>query len=494
LSKHSQRRRLTLLVALVIGAAAAALAASAGGSSAARNGMAPGARNAALYHKIGSPLANANGTVAFGCQLTNYQADGIICYGPDQMRAAYGVQPLLDRHLDGSGQTIVIIDAYGSDTLAADVANFDGVWGLPAPDLQVVAPFGIAPTDPDNAAGWSGETSLDVEWAHAIAPGAKILLVVARSNEDSDILAATQWVYDHNAGDVVSQSYGEAEQCMDPALLDQQHRLFRQMTRRGITLLASSGDAGAGQYTCDGSGYFKAVSTPASDPYVTGVGGTMLFADGVSGEYQGETTWNESETFGDAVAGGGGLSVVYSRPDYQAAVLDGRDLSGRNDRGGDHGHHGQQMRGVPDISYNAGVFTGVIVAWDGSFWLFGGTSAGSPQWAGLVAIADQLGRGRVGDINPALYQVGTLGHVSSLFFHDIADGSSNSIPDVGVPGAPIDGYSATRGYDLATGLGTPIASRLVPWLAVHADRSGDDHGSQQGGNGWNGRRGHKHDH
>src|SRR4029077_16670085 len=129
-----------------------------------------------------------------------------------------------------------------------------------------------------NAFGWKAETTLDVEWAHAIAPGATIDLVVAKSNDDADILSATQYVASHDLGDVVSQSYGEAEQCMDPGVFARQHRVFDQLTRQGITLLASSGDQGAALPSCDGSSYIKATSTPATDPNVTAVGATKLVA------------------------------------------------------------------------------------------------------------------------------------------------------------------------------------------------------------------------
>jgi subtilase family serine protease len=476
-------RRWLLVVALAVFVAAMlAVSGTSGRSAAARAGIKTPASGAAVLHKrLGQPLANANGTVQFGCQLTT----PAFCYGPDQIRAAYGIQPLLDRRLDGRGRTIAIIDAFGSPTIADDLAAFNDLWGLPAADLKVVTPFGVAPTDPDNATGWAIETSLDVQWAHVVAPGAKILLVVSRSDDDSDILDATQWVLDHNAGDVLSQSYGEAEQCLDPAVADRQHKLFKRLNQRDITLIASSADQGSAQFTCDGNAYFKAVSSPASDPYVTGIGGTELTADGVTGAYQSETTWNESDVFEDAVAGGGGLSVVYSRPSYQTGFV--RD----------------RMRGVPDVSYNAGVYTGVIVVAGGEYWLIGGTSAGSPQWAGLVAIADQLGHGRVGSINKPLYTIGRLGKVSSQFLRDIADHSTNAIPDLSqfpdvtpLPGTPVSGYTAEKGYDLATGLGTPIANTLVPWLAAHADRGdeGNGWGSKSQGYPHDGRyHGHKHD-
>lgn len=464
---HRRRWWTAALVLAAASAAIAALAASTGGARLAQQHvMTPAAGPVSLYKAIGQPLASANGNIAFSCQTASYPG---ICYGPSQIRAAYGIQPLLDRGLTGAGRTIVIIDAFGSPTIQSDLRAFDKVWRLPAPNFQVVAPFGVASTDPDDAAGWAGETSLDVEWSHAVAPGANILLVVAKSDSDSDILNATQWVSSHNAGDVLSQSYGEAELCMDPSLLAQQDQLFAKMSKQGITLFASSGDTGAAQYSCDGSSYSDpAVSTPASDPYVTGVGGTTLIANGTTGRYQSESAWNETALLGGPSASGGGVSAVYSSPSYQGLV--------------EH----NPMRTVPDVSYNAAVGAGVIVAWsyEGSqYWVFGGTSAGSPQWAGITAITDQLEHGRVGQINQALYS--TRG--SSQFFHDITTGDNN----VGVGSS----YTAGRGYDLVTGLGTPIASSLVPYLAVRGLLSDNDFGSKGSSHGgFNGRQGHKHDH
>jgi subtilase family serine protease len=445
------KRTVVLGVLAAAIAAAAAFAASSSWSSthvsAAR--MLPDTmRTPHVAYKI-SEVAHPTGTVRFGCQLTVPAG----CYGPDQMRQAYGVQTLLDTGHDGTGRTIVIIDAYGSPTLQSDLDEFDSVWGLPATTPTVVAPYGVDPTDPDNAAGWAQETSLDVQWAHAIAPGATIELVVAASNNDSDILDATQYAIDHNLGDVVSQSFGEGEQCMASSDLQRQHQLFAQGVRKGITFFASSGDQGAGQPDCNNDGgYFKSVSTPASDVNVTGVGGTDLNADGVSGNYISESTWNESALFDDAVAGGGGVSVLYGRPIYQA-------LAAPRSR----------MREVPDVSYNAAVYQGVIVVYDGAFYRFGGTSAGSPQWSAILAIVDQMAHHRVGNINPALYLLGS-NPITGKIFHDVADGSTNTVPDG--KGGTIQGYAATRGYDMATGLGAPNIGVLAPVLAANAPAAG----------------------
>ena len=155
--------------------------------------------------------------------------------------------------------------------------------GLPEHDLQVVAPDGVPAFDinDDNQVGWSAEISLDVQWAHAVAPGATILLVEAKSNEDTDILSATKYAVDHNLGDVISQSFGENESCVDPNLLKAQHAVFQAANAKGITLIASAGDSGAAELNCDGTNYLQAASSPASDPLVLGVGGTQLHASPV---------------------------------------------------------------------------------------------------------------------------------------------------------------------------------------------------------------------
>ncbi|MCW2648900.1 MAG: hypothetical protein JWP07_5009 [Pseudonocardiales bacterium] len=377
----------------------------------------------------------------FSCQVTTPAG----CYAPAQIRAAYSVDKLTQ--LNGAGTTIAIVDAYQSPTAAHDLSLFSSMFELPTPNLQIVAPDGLTPFDQNdpNQVGWAGEITLDIEWAHAIAPAAKLLLVLAKSNNDADILSATRYVVDHNLADVISQSFGEAEQCMDPAVFNQQTALFAQATRKHITLLASSGDQGSAQPTCDGSSFFKAASTPATDPNVTAVGGTILDANGLTGAYNGETVWNEPAF---AAAGGGGFSVKFGTPAYQVP----RHLP---------------SRGVPDVAYNAAIIGGVLAVWSSSgqganlVFRFGGTSAGSPQWAGLVALAVQLRRGRLGAINPALYTITLSAKVYGATLHDITVGDNTYHGDVTVPGFP-----AKPGWDAATGLGTPKANVLVPALAL----------------------------
>jgi subtilase family serine protease len=225
--------------------------------------------------------------------------------------------------------------------------------------------------------------------------------------------------------------------------LQQEHALFQQATNEGMTLFASSGDLGAAQPTCDNKSLFLSASSPASDPLVTAVGGTILDANGLTGAYNGETVWNEPN-FG--AAGGGGFSTSYSRPGFQATVKSIPNTT----------------RGVPDVAYNAAIIGGVLVVWSSSgqganlVFRFGGTSAGSPQWAGITALADQSAGRRLGWINPTLYQIGHNPGRYGSALNDVTTGN-NTLGGIGT-------YSAGSGWDAASGLGTPKANTLVPLL------------------------------
>lgn len=438
-----------LVVSQAVAGSTAATAAGASGRTAvhATSGMVPAIGVHPPHQKAGAvaPGVQPNYPIVFNCQKQNAP---LTCYGPDQMRTAYGFDTLINAGYDGTGRTIVIVDAFSDPALRRDVKIFDQVFGLPAPRLSIVAPDGMTPFDKNdpNQVGWSGEIALDVEYSHAMAPGAKIVLVLAKSNQDSDLQSALKYVADNNLGDVVSQSFGEAESCYgvnadgshQPGVtLAAGHSIYTQMNAEGITAFASAGDSGSAQPTCDGNGYKLAASTPASDPAVTGVGGTQLFADPRTGAYDHEIVWNEGRTFGDAT--GGGFSSHFGQPVWQRS---------RGDFPG---------RGVPDVSYDAAINHGVLVAWSvqappGTFYIFGGTSSGSPQWAALTAITDQLNNGRLGNINPSLYRM------SQSDFHDVTRGN-NALH--GVPG-----YTAAPGWDPTTGLGSPYAGRVALGLAA----------------------------
>jgi subtilase family serine protease len=336
--------------------------------------------------------------------------------------------------------------------------------------VNVVYPDGPpAATDPGNAFGWQIETDLDVEWAHAIAPGATINLVVAKSNQDADIFSAQKYVADHALGDSVSQSFGENEACLGTVLTNKTSAAFAQMGARGQTVFASSGDDGAAQSTCDGDHLVLAVSSPANDPGVTAVGGTSLVAQPGTGspnvdhgDYISESVWNEYALFGSRTASGGGVSTLVKMPKYQQGV-GGSLASGK--------------RLLPDVAYNAAIQGGVIVAAFcpafvcgadvNTFFRVGGTSAGSPQWAGLAALAAQAAgqQSGIGPINPILYKLGT-GPTASTYFHDVTTGN-NTVPAAFTgTGNPVTGYNAGTGWDASTGFGSPKANTLVWALAA----------------------------
>ncbi len=419
-----------------------------------------------VYPDITKVAKDAN-AVHFGCQDRSIDGSaGPRCYQPFQIQAAYGLTPLLDKGINGAGRTIAIIDAFQSPYVQSDLSIFDSTFGLPDPVFQQIAPQGLTPFDPTdgNQVGWAEEITLDVLWAHAAAPGAKILLVLATSNDDTALYNATKYVVDHNLADTISQSFGEAETCMDPKVLKKQHTLFEKAARKQITVFASSGDSGAAQFNCEGTAAILSASAPASDPLVTGVGGTTLNADSTTGAYSGETAWTE-QLFGcnppavaldDINCSGGGFSAIYGRPAFQVGIPN-------TSRSG---------RGVPDVSYNAGVNGGVLthcgicnfeLGLDPPdptiFFIFGGTSAGSPQWAGLTAVGDQMAHHRFGDINPALYLISRSHGLYADAFHDVTTGN-NDVSEIGT------GYDAATNWDAVTGLGSPNASNLLPLLGV----------------------------
>jgi subtilase family serine protease len=403
------------------------------------------------------------------------------CYDPFQMRRAYQIDSLISAGFDGTGQTIVIVDAFQNPNLVAQVAFFDAFYGLPAISLQQIAPDGLTAFNPSdgNMVGWAEEISLDVEWAHAIAPGAKIALVLAKSNADADIASALKYAVDNNLGSVISMSFGENESCVDPDTLAAYHDIFAAATQKNITLFASSGDQGAAQTTCDGNSWVKAASSPASDPLVTAVGGTELRAAGwpqactdstacpapnpVPGTYQSEIAWNEGLPFGDfgnvfgfgTIATGGGFSVLFDEPPYQK---------------GTGGLHGGKQRAVPDVAYNAAVLHGVLtylnfppfVGPRAGFYRFGGTSAGAPQWAAITAIANQKAGGRLGFLNSAIYQIGKVNKAYPASFNDITDGTNSALEfdSLNNP-VTVIGFDAGIGWDATTGTGSPIGPSLV---------------------------------
>ena len=330
----------------------------------------------------------------------------------------------------GAGQTIAIVIGGLDPYINNDLATFDCSYGLSAPPSFQSIYFQGAQNN--ESADSILETSLDVEWAHAVAPGANILLVQAASMNTQDLMNAVDWARQQPGVSVVSMSWGAPESSADHAY----DGIFTTTPgHTGVTFVASSGDYG---FFNSPQGNQIGVMWPAADPNVLSVGGTTLLTTS-NGTYLGESAWNlyYNASQGGWWGGGGGYSGVYAEPSYQ------------------YGVQNTGVRTVPDVSYNADNQNSPVWVYDyqagGWVGVGGGTSAGAPQWAGLIAEVDQ-GRALVG-LNPLDGPSQTLPgiYTFSSALHDVTTGSN--------------GYSATNGYDLATGLGTPIACTLVGDLA-----------------------------
>ena len=315
---------------------------------------------------------------------------------PTQIRHAYGFDQLT---ATGAGQKIVIIDAYGSPTLQADLNAFNTYYGLPATTVTVAYATG-KPTANDS--GWALETALDVEWAHAIAPGAAIILVVAKSSSFTDLIAAVNYANTLGAKQV-SMSWGGNEFPSETG--------YDSIFLPSITYTASSGDSGAG------------VIWPAASPNVVAVGGTTLNTD-AAGNVLSQSAWSGS---------GGGVSAYESVPTFQSGWIPS----------------GSTKRGVPDVAYDADPTTGVSVNYNGGWMTIGGTSIGAPQWAGLSALFNSGRPPSAANTNALLYSLATKSY--STYYSDVVNGNDG-------------GNSAGAGYDYVTGLGSPKAAGIVAAL------------------------------
>jgi subtilase family serine protease len=354
-------------------------------------------------------------------------------YTPAQIRHAYGFDSVTN---DGTKQIIAIVDAYDDPTAASDLEKFINTFGLPPinglsnktsctiaagphPCFQKV----YAEGKPRTNAGWALEISLDVQWAHAIAPGADILLVEAKNAFLSSLLTAVDLAVSRGAR-AVSMSWGGSEFSIE-SLFD------FHFNHTGVTFTAASGDSGTG------------VIWPAVSPYVVGVGGTTLPLDNAGDLTGPEVAWSGS---------GGGISAYEYEPGYQSSY----PIGGTNG-----------LRGVPDVAYDADPSTGVSVydstVYQGQTGWFkvGGTSVGAPQWAALFMLVDQTRAAALSSNNlnnSPLYDAAT-GAVYAANYTDIASGSNGSCGSV---------CTAQTGYDWITGLGTPRAANLVPYLSTAA--------------------------
>jgi subtilase family serine protease len=416
--------------------------------------------------ETGSATASAApGAVAAGCLASRPP-----CYTPRQLRVAYGIQPLLDRGIDGRGVTVALPEEAETGPaqtpavtgipavtdIRQDLADFDSRFGLPPARIQVITTLAGSSASPWLA---GPEEVGDTEMVHAVAPDATIreILVGTAQVSTPAKFAATFAAYVRIAvanAEVISQSgigqdFNLGEDSWTSAEVATMNSALEYAADRHVTVVAASGDEGV---LGNGSSTpVKEVILPSSDPLVLAAGGTSLTANPVTGAYIGETTWNTlpglSPSAGNSFAPGGGFSHLFARPAYQ----DGVPGIGAT-------------RGVPDVAGDASGTTGMAFAFSapGGYELvgLGGTSAAAPFWAGLIALADQEAGHPLGFVNPAIYRIarGPLYHKA---FHDITTGNNT----VALNGVTITGYQAGPGWDPVTGWGTPDAQVLIPLLA-----------------------------
>jgi subtilase family serine protease len=402
------------------------------------------------------------------------QAMQIACYNPAQIEQAYHLPALYSRGITGKGATIVIVDPYGSPTIVNDLRKFDSTENVPnPPSLRIIRPAGKVPAYSANNAnmvGWASETTLDVEYAHTIAPGANILLVETPGGGSAgtvsmpQIVTAENYVIKHHLGDVISQSFVATEQAIGSAAITSLRGAYQAAYSRHVTVLAGSGDSGATGFGSNQQSYYTHPVTawPASDPLVTAVGGTRLNLDANGNRNSADTVWNDtySQTANQLVNGnngpnplaaGGGKSVIFSRPSYQYGV--------RGVVGG--------RRGVPDISMSAAC-TGAVNVYQSfggqpaGWYALCGTSEATPLFAGIVALADQVAGHPLGLINPALYKLASE-HAPGIV--SVRSGNNTVSFRQGGRSHTVHGFGAKSGYNLAAGLGTVSAQYLVPELA-----------------------------
>jgi subtilase family serine protease len=423
------------------------------------------------------------------------------CFNPQSEQTSYNLGPLFAAGHMGQGETIAIVDSFGSDTIAHDLAVFNTAFNLPhmcgeegltsncSPGAATFSELkqgnvNTNPQPPNNGTGqedhalWALEVALDVEWAHSMAPMANILLVSTPTAETLGVqgfpafMKAEQNVIDNHMASVITQSFGSAEDAFNStqSLLNLRYA-FQDAQANHVTVLASSGDFGTANIKKTPVKNpttipFPTVEWPASDPLVTGVGGTYECTNAVTGVGVDSISppvncqSNPGVREVGWIGAGGGFSHVFSKPSFQDTLPAGSTAIG-------------SMRGVPDVSLQASSRTGVLIystnpnirtnVNDLGWFVIGGTSSSSPQWAGLIAIANEInGHHPLGYINPALYAVASDPAKYAADFYDVTTGNNQNDPSV-------PGYPATTGWDPVTGLGTPNAAHLLPDLIAAAN-------------------------
>jgi subtilase family serine protease len=410
-------------------------------------------------------------TVAQDCLTASPVAS---CYSPSGFREAYDLPSLLEHSIDGQGRSVALLESpdvstdYGVSDIYQDVSAYDRYFGLPSPHVHVVGRFAGTPT----LSLASLEEVEDVEIVHAVAPGASVIVVLFGTTASAGVAGSARWLaafkYATTRADVVSLSMSQGEHRFSRSEVTALGSALALATSRHVTVVASSGDLGAVANPCNGFLPFgsithpvKELGLPASDPLVLSVGGTRLRVVPSTGAYLRETAWSEPaipwksaiEPSSLGEASGGGYSHLFARPSYQDGVA---GIAAE--------------RGAPDVAADAAPETGLAVLSFPSYPVgadiqgAGGTSAGAPLWAAIMAIADQFVGRRLGWVNPAIYRIAQSPHYGAAF-HDITEGNNT----VSLPKTVIS-YKAGSGWDPVTGWGTPNVSALIPLLA-HYDPS-----------------------
>jgi pseudomonalisin len=382
-----------------------------------------------------------------------FTSGGAHYLAPADLATIYDLNPAYQNSITGSGQSVAIVGR--TNIHLSDITQFRSTFGLPANNPQVI----VNGTDPgDLGSDEETEADLDVEWSGAVAKGAAIKFVVSKSTSTSDgVDLSAQYIVNNSVAAVMSTSFGLCEQWLGASGNSFVNSLWEQAATEGITVLVSSGDSGAAG--CDSSSSTKAVYGLAvnglcSPIYSTCVGGTefnegpnpslywsssnAVGTQGSAVSYIPEVVWNESGAGTGLWASGGGASTIYAKPSWQTGT--GVPNDGKRD--------------VPDVSLSAAGHDGYLIIQDGSMYVVGGTSAASPSFAGIMALVVQNAAGKQGNANPVLYPLATKQNSGGAsVFHDITSGN-NSVPG-------LTGYTATVGYDRATGLGSVDGSVLV---------------------------------
>lgn len=467
--------RYTLVFACV---SACLLASCSGGGSAPPAGTAQsqskGVRNDTPFAYSVHPRVSYLG----GLNLSNCVSSSTDCATPTTIKTGYG----FPSNATGAGKTIAIVDAFGSPTITGDLSQFNSLTGLPqmnvpaadgtcaAPCFRILYPGGKPTFNPNQSTDvtWAEETTLDVQWAHAAAPGANIALVVSSNDQGQSIQSAQQFAVDSANADVVSLSFGVQELAINGGAnntqLQQAQQIYLDAKSRNITVIASSGDFGA-------LGGFQTANAqfPASDPYVLAVGGTNLILFH-NNSYRNESVWDDADNclspcnLGPSGATGGAPSTIFTPPPWQTAALNAYNAAASTKLAA------PLMRTPSDVSYNASPNTGVAIyigfgtlvptLGKNGLYAVGGTSQGPPQWAGIVAAADGLRGSNLGCVNASLYSLaGSTGATKNPVFHDVTNGD-NRFP------AGAAGYVATQGWDPPTGLGSPQVTNLISALST----------------------------